>query len=378
MYSRLFITMKADAAGYGFGGRAPAGRCILEVRGSVLKAVLTVQDIKPNVNYKVYIVEKPNEMGMPPHGVQVGNLAVDAQGRGELRKEFDGAFAGKLYFDEIGVVVLAVSKEAGDDTPLVGFVDDEFANAYNWKNFVSERKEHQKKKDTADIDIPTETLPVEHDDSAIMEQAYVGSGPLGEINESVGIEAAELQQPEEDIDKGIDVEAAELPPTDEDTNEGTDIETAEIQLPEEESEESIDEPTQDIKQQNLDAQDELFKQNEVERIFAGNVQLQPFVREDTSVKWVRVSLRELVVLPIKFWRIMNNPLIVLCSEKYGHLILGRDEQDSTQLFLGVPALYDNQLLPGAQSMGFSQFKCCEDKQPAADDHGYWIMPLKVS
>ena len=261
MYSRLFITMRVDAAGYGFGGRAPIGRCILEMRGSVLKAVLTVQDIKPNVNYKVYIVEKPNECGTPPQGVQVGNIAVDAQGRGELRKEFDGAFAGKLYFDEIGVVVLVVSKDAGNDTPLVGFVKDEFASEYNWKSFVSDGNEHRNKTAAEYI----EPAIVERDDTTIMEQAIVGrddhGAPLQEVDENDYIETTEVQLREEDINECADVEAVEIL-----QEEGQLPE--EEQPPEAEPEEEIIEPVQVNKQANIDMQDELFKQNEVERIFA--------------------------------------------------------------------------------------------------------------
>ena len=372
MYSRLFITMKADTAGYGLGGRSPSGRCILEKRGNICKAALTVQDIKPNVNYKAYIVEKQQEHGKAPRGVSIGNVVVDAQGRGELKKEFEGSFAGKLFFEDIGVVALVAGKASGSDTPLVGFENDSGTKSYMWKNFVDTEKEQvqEQKVRTSQVAEPEVFEPESQQQLSDVHDAESSRVELEPETEQL----LEIENPQDDYT------ADELGQTEAESEVEQIPESDPAPTIEQDKQEWIAEPsgpmlTNVYKQNNPAA---LKERDEIELIFANNAELRPFSNRNKNYKWVRASLKEFAVLPIEFWRVMNNPLVVLYYEKYGHLILGRNKRSPSKLLIGVPAAYDSRHLPEARRIGFTKFECCEDKNPSEGDHGYWMLESRIS
>lgn len=364
--------MKADSAGYGLGGRSPSGRCILEMRGSVCKAALTVQDIRPNVNYKAYIVEKDKGHGKAPRGVTIGNVTVDAQGRGELKKEFDGAFAGKLFFDDVGVVALVASKASSSDTPLVGFENDNSAKTYMWKNFVDTTKEQVTKPTPPDEEPETQITEPEVQSSESKEHSIEPEVWGAEID------SRDHGQHEVAFEPDPPFSEPEPPQV---YNAANDPDPVEPELlPEPESDLKPEPEPTEPRQSHVHKQNNpaaLNEHGEIESIFANNVELRPFVNRNKNHRWVRASLREFAVLPVEFWRIMNSPLVALCNEKYGHLILGRNKRSPSKLMIGVPSTYDGKHLPEARTVGFTRFECCEDKEPAEGDHGYWMLESRI-
>ena len=55
-YQRFFVTMNKDVDGYDFKGRPLMGRCVLESRSGAGKLNLWVQDLRPEVIYKICIL----------------------------------------------------------------------------------------------------------------------------------------------------------------------------------------------------------------------------------------------------------------------------------------------------------------------------------
>jgi len=340
MYSRQFITLKADTGGYGVGGRSPSGRCILEMRGNVCKISLSIQDIKQEI-YKVYIIEREKTRGTAPRGLALGSISADTKGRGDLKKEFGDTIAGRILFEDIGVVILVASKATGTATPLIGFVNNEAT--LKWKNFLdigldSARMSIQTRAQAATQEAPiAEAKPQETGEA---QDSYPENEDIHPENEKTEGESQE-QAPPEQAHKGPQIKAEQAEPP-------------QVHAP------------RDIQFQHFSA--------EVYNILEGNAQLRPFVRQNKEIRWVRISLREFAMLPLDYWRYMNNPFIILCSERYGHIILGNERQQA-QLYIGIPAVYENHFEPRAQKLGFIQFKCCDDKEPAEGDYGYWILKL---
>ena len=115
MYIRCFIPLAQDVRGYEFKGRAPAGRAMVEGRNTSGKFTCRVQDLKPLVKYRVYIVfATGGEFG----NLDMGLLDVDEKGRGEFRRDLDG----ENWANVVAVVVLA-DGVAGHISPLCGYRD---------------------------------------------------------------------------------------------------------------------------------------------------------------------------------------------------------------------------------------------------------------
>ncbi len=125
-YSRYFVTMRQDNRGYGFRGREPFGRCIIESRGDQGKLWLYAQDLKPQVSYKAYLVSSDSS-----GGVLLDSLTVDERGRGELRYAFDPSDVANtgMPISEFNVVVVLTPVQNDIICPLVGYRD----NVVMWK-----------------------------------------------------------------------------------------------------------------------------------------------------------------------------------------------------------------------------------------------------
>jgi len=367
VYSRLFITLKADSSGYGFGGRSPSGRCVLEQRGNICKAALTAQDLKPGVGYKVYIIEKSSPQGEAPRGVSAGSLDVDAQGRGELRKEFQGAFGGKIAFEDVAVVAVVAAKAAGRDIALVGFENDDNAKSHKWRNFTDTAGEPRPPESRAETPLAKE----ERAEIAAEPEPAADAEPFAEAEPIADTATSAVAEPEQPtLLEPEPAPAAEAAP---------EQETA-----------PVPEPTREhtASAQNLAPPEPppVYAKNparpqghgEIENIFANNVELQPFAHKHTDIRWVRASLKELAVLPIEYWPVMNSGLAVLCNERYGHLILGRDNNDPGRVLVGIPAVFEGKQLPSAQSIGFTRFEYCDDRQAGEREHGYWMLESRIS
>ncbi len=105
----------------------------------------------------------------------------------------------------------------------------------------------------------------------------------------------------------------------------------------------------------------------IEYIFQNNEKLYPF--KDNTYDWVRVCMDELWLLPIKSKDILN-PLIMLSSIKYKHIMLGRST-DKKSIILAVPEKFNRSDVKNAYALGFKDFWRCSEQN---DNYvfGYWI------
>jgi hypothetical protein len=103
-----------------------------------------------------------------------------------------------------------------------------------------------------------------------------------------------------------------------------------------------------------------------------NVKMQPFKKQNKDVSWVRISLDELIHLPVDIWEFINSPFIVSAYKKYKHLILGEVKDSPKEYYLGVPEQYLDEDKTVAIELGFFQFKCCDDSKEKVGMHGYWL------
>ncbi|MDR2750077.1 MAG: hypothetical protein LBC41_05405, partial [Clostridiales bacterium] len=113
---------------------------------------------------------------------------------------------------------------------------------------------------------------------------------------------------------------------------------------------------------------------DLEEIFEGNAEMAPFEKQSNEVKWVRISIREPVALPIDYHRIFKDPFIISSYEKYNHFILGHVlDPDVDMYIIGVPCTYSQQNLTTAKNLGFTQFKCVDNVLPANGEYGYCLL-----
>ncbi len=111
-------------------------------------------------------------------------------------------------------------------------------------------------------------------------------------------------------------------------------------------------------------------------IFGVNERVKPFMRQNREVNWVKITLRDLTLLPIDHYKYANNVFVASAYKKWQHLILGITEDLSgRQYILGVPDRFSRQFKLNAGRLGFVQFKTCADKKAEDGDFGYWLMPI---
>lgn len=79
-YHRVFITLQEDTPGYAAEGRPPQGRCVAEARYGVCGVKVYVQDLRPQVAYKVYLISSGAVAG---GFICLGGIAVNERCRGE-------------------------------------------------------------------------------------------------------------------------------------------------------------------------------------------------------------------------------------------------------------------------------------------------------
>lgn len=117
--------------------------------------------------------------------------------------------------------------------------------------------------------------------------------------------------------------------------------------------------------------------NPLERIFANNIEMKPFKKQNIEVKWVRVTIQEPSFLPID-QSLLSSPFLLEAYKQYNHLILGLAEDRTARFYiLGVPGIYDYNYKAQPTRLGFTQFKCCDDISPYHGAYGYWLMSIAI-
>lgn len=105
--------------------------------------------------------------------------------------------------------------------------------------------------------------------------------------------------------------------------------------------------------------------------------MTPF-ESDSTVIGIRLELKDLRLLPQKFWYLGNNSFLLHGFFNYRHLLLGmKKDTDKTQWFLGIPGVFQNPERVMAALFGFPEFKCQKDSPDKNGAFGYWLRLLDL-
>lgn len=99
--------------------------------------------------------------------------------------------------------------------------------------------------------------------------------------------------------------------------------------------------------------------------------LMPFEGEE-EILCIRIELKELRLLPRRYWYLGNNSFLLHGFFNYRYLILGQMEvQGMKRWFLGVPGVFQNQEKVMAAIFGFPEFKAEKTAKQKTNQFGYW-------
>jgi hypothetical protein len=85
---------------------------------------------------------------------------------------------------------------------------------------------------------------------------------------------------------------------------------------------------------------------------------------------VRLDLKDMGYLPVRYWSLAGNPFLLQGYYCYRHLIFLKDTSDKCAV--GVPGIYSNQNKEKASKCGFLQFQTLARVQENRGAFGYWL------
>lgn len=93
-----------------------------------------------------------------------------------------------------------------------------------------------------------------------------------------------------------------------------------------------------------------------------------------KVLCVRIEIKDVRMLPEKYWSIINNSFLLHGFFNYRYLAFGRIDQ---RWFIGIPGIYQNQEHIMASAFGFPDFLPQKDKNERGEQPGYWYRILEI-
>lgn len=104
--------------------------------------------------------------------------------------------------------------------------------------------------------------------------------------------------------------------------------------------------------------------------------LTPFEGEE-EILCVRLELKDLRLLPKRYWYLGNNSFLLHGFFNYRYLILGAMEQEgSKRWFIGIPGIFQSQEKVMASIFGFTEYKSEKTAEQKTDEFGYWYRFLE--
>lgn len=94
-----------------------------------------------------------------------------------------------------------------------------------------------------------------------------------------------------------------------------------------------------------------------------------------DVLCVRIEIKDVRLLPDKYWSIVNNSFLLHGFFNYRYLAFGRIGQS---WFIGVPGIYQNQEHAMASIFGFPDFLAQQRKNERGEQPGYWYRILELN
>ena len=398
-YSRFFMPLESEAAGYDFRGKTPSGRCIVEERGGAGKLTCWVQDLRPEIRYIVNLIFVHGGQHI---GVPIGPLDVNEKGKADSRWYIDDSQLGSFDLKTVMAVALIVADASGVVAPLCGYRDKPTA----WRRSfivhgasvdpeVTPKPEH-KPEPVQPAPEPAPELPPE---PMIMHEPAPESEPEPVIVYEP--EPEPVTVPELPLEKEIKPEPmssrkheavveplyeTELvaesvatpdppPPAPAPARKPSGAKPASRATIAKDFRTALQELNEETLRQSPTRQENIQALND---IFAANESVSPFNTQSRETKWVRISLTDSVPLPYNRPRLLESQFVRAAYLAHGHLILGMTTDGTpAQYIIGVPGEYSPDLRPQAKRLGFSQFKSNENEPPKRGNNGYWLMFIDV-
>lgn len=117
-----------------------------------------------------------------------------------------------------------------------------------------------------------------------------------------------------------------------------------------------------------------FKEDKWEQLWSVYPHIHPFSDER---EYLSFGLSDFVVLPARYYKLVNNSFLLHGFYNFHHLILTRvNGRNGARYFIGVPGnLYQTER-ETAIMFGFENFEC--DREPAGrGDFGYYLIPVEL-
>lgn len=103
--------------------------------------------------------------------------------------------------------------------------------------------------------------------------------------------------------------------------------------------------------------------------------LHEFAEKD-RVLCVRIEIKDVRLLPEKYWSVINNSFLLHGFFNYRYLIFGRVGVEQNW-FIGIPGIYQNQEHVMASIFGFPDFLPQAEKNERGEQPGYWYRILDI-
>ena len=222
-YKRNFVTLKQERSDYSLNGKQALGRCIIETKTEKSKLSIYVQDLKPQILYKAYLIAGDTNESL---GISVGTINVDAKGKGELKWEFDAndVHSTKKCVEEFNVVSVIAPKKGDVIAVMTGFIKDEIMWKNNFIDFA----------DKKEVESLIQTKGIQAEKTKNEEEAKeIESEEIKGEEEAKGVESEEIKDEEE----AKEVESEEI----KDKEKAKEVETEKIKDKEETKEIELEE-----------------------------------------------------------------------------------------------------------------------------------------
>ena len=352
--NRFFIPLIQDRLEYTLKDRQAFGKCIIEYSGNLGKLSATVQDLKPEVLYKLYLISS-----IDGTKVCVGTVAIDGRGKGGLKWEFDPKNTGESNEDigHFDVAAVVVPRDNEVISPLVGYRNEPVM----WKNifFSSPKKQ-------AEEDAPEDTEVAETAD------AHVGNIIAGDEISAPAQDSSDEEQIDEEQIEEADGISNDVTDAEADVSVNTTTETDILKAAKEQGLYSLEiqEIIKDI------AQTFTARKCGLDLLFETKPKTKPFLKQNRDVVWIQIAIQDLQNLFENHRVSLEDQFVINAEKKYKHLILGRySELGRYHYILGIPDVYDPVQSREIIRKGYVQFKCYESLSPKPGEPGYFLLPL---
>lgn len=142
MYNRYFITLKENDQNATLEKQTAFGKCILETNNQNLKISLSVQHLRNDYIYKVFIIYKKDFSNI--EGIYIENIILDTKGKGELKKEFNKhEFLGKEMPDDFDAIFVVAIKNKRKSLVLEGYKNEKFVWNKSFLDTISDIRSNE-------------------------------------------------------------------------------------------------------------------------------------------------------------------------------------------------------------------------------------------